>query len=181
MTPQPPGSFPDTCPEDSSLILEWEASLDSLGQELPSQDTASQELLSLIQLFRKLSIHMLAELEKVTQKLKPDLLELALLTCEKFLYKKLEQPQELSLLLSAALKRFSSVRSLSPLKIFLHPEDLKHLHAWMSCHDLPLIKHAEFLPDTTCKKASYKIETPEGILRQDIGEELDHLLSVLTT
>ncbi|WP_236558925.1 flagellar biosynthesis protein [Chlamydia sp. 17-3921] len=150
--------------------------------EVPLNDNkASQELLSLVQLFRKLSIHMLAEVEKVTQKLKPDLLELALLTCEKFLSKKLENPQELSLLLSAAVKRLSSLRSLSSLKIFLHPEDLQNLHTWMSTHEIPLIKHAEFLPDTTCKRACYKIEIPEGILRQDIGEELDHLLSVLMT
>ena len=42
------------------------------------------------------------------------------------------------------------------------------------------LKNIEFIADPLCKKASYKMELPFGILRQDIGEELSHLLSVLT-
>nr|WP_197481304.1 flagellar biosynthesis protein [Candidatus Chlamydia sanziniae] len=148
--------------------------------EVEGYNKAFQELHSLIQIFRKLSVHMLAEVEKTVQQLKPDLLELTLLICEKFLYKKLENPEELALLLAAAVERYSSQRSLSPLKIFLHPEDLQKLKDWMATHELFIIKHAEFFPDISCKQAEYKMEIPQGIFRQEIGEELDHLLSLLT-
>ncbi|SYX09367.1 flagellar assembly protein H,flagellar assembly protein FliH [Chlamydia poikilotherma] len=178
---QSPGSLSDTgdSPERNK---DWDEGFSqgfSEG-ETSGYDKAFQELLSLIQIFRKLSIRMLSEIEKVPQQLKPDLVELAILTCEKFLYKKLDNVEELALLISSALQQHTSLRSLSPIKIFLHPEDHKKLNDWIATHEVPMIKHAEFLPDTSCKKSSYKMEVPSGILRQEIGEELDHLLSVLT-
>ncbi|CED80920.1 type III secretory flagellar biosynthesis [Chlamydia abortus] len=176
-----PGSLSDT--EDSpEKTTDWDAGFSqgfSEG-EASGYDKAFQELLSLIQIFRKLSIRMLSEIEKIPQQLKPDLVELAILTCEKFLYKKLDNVEELALLISSALQQHTSLRSLSPVKIFLHPEDHKKLNDWIATHEIPMIKHAEFLPDISCKKSSYKMEVPSGILRQEIGEELDHLLSVLT-
>jgi len=175
-TPQSPGSLSQSHlphPHDP-----WDTEPTSLPED--PNDKASQELHSLVHLFRKLSIHLLSEVEKTVQQLKPDLLELALLICEKFLYKKLENPQELALLLSTALQRHTTLRSLTPIKVFLHPEDLKTLTDWISTHELPMIKHAEFFPDTSCRRSGFKIETPNGILRQEISEELDHLLSVLT-
>lgn len=149
--------------------------------EAAGYDRAYQELASLIQIFRKLSLRMLLEIEKLPQQLKTELLELSLLTCEKFLYRKLDNAEELALLLSSALQQHTSLRSVSPVKIFLNPHDHKKLHDWIASHDIPLIKYAEFLPDESCNTSGYRMETPSGILRQDIGEELDHLLSVLTT
>ena len=140
----------------------------------------SHELLSLVQVFRKLSIHLLSEIEKVSQKIKPDLLEIAGLVCEKFLYRKLACTEELALLISAALKHHLATCAHSSIKIGLHPEDLSNLSQWLMLNDVPLLKNIEFIADPLCKKASYKMELPFGILRQDIGEELSHLLSVLT-
>ncbi|ATW20427.1 flagellar biosynthesis protein [Chlamydia trachomatis] len=144
------------------------------------QEALSHELLALIQVFRKLSVHLLSEIEKLSQKLKPELLELAVLVCEKFLYRKLACTEELALLISAALQHHLATYAVSPIKIGLHPEDLSNLSKWLILHDVPLLKNIEFIADPLCKKASYKIELPSGILRQDIGEELSHLLSVLT-
>ncbi|WP_348664142.1 flagellar biosynthesis protein [Chlamydia vaughanii] len=178
---QSPGSLSDT--EDIPVQNKtWEEGFSHgfAEGETSGYDKAFQELLSLIQIFRKLSIRMLSEIEKLPQQLKSELVELSILTCEKFLYKKLDNIEELALLLSSALQQHTSLRSLSPVKIFLNPEDHKKLNEWIATHDIPMIKHAEFLPDISCKKSSYKMEVPSGILRQEIGEELDHLLSVLT-
>ncbi|SPN73971.1 Flagellar assembly protein FliH [Chlamydia serpentis] len=177
-TPQSPGSLSQSHLADPSSS--WDKEPQDTLLEHPINDQACQELYSLVNLFRKLSIHMLAEVEKTVHQLKPDLLEIALLICEKFLYKKLENPEELTLLISTALQRHTALRALTPIKVFLHPEDLKMLKEWIATHEFPMIKHAEFLSDPCCKQGGFKIETPEGIFRQEIGEELDHLLSVLT-
>ena len=152
----------------------------STENSLLEEEALSHELLSLVQVFRKLSIHLLSEIEKVSQKIKPDLLEIAVLVCEKFLYRKLACTEELALLISAALKHHLATCAHSSLKIGLHPEDLSNLSQWLMLNDVPLLKNIEFIADPLCKKASYKMELPFGILRQDIGEELSHLLSVLT-
>ncbi|EPP34753.1 putative type III secretory flagellar biosynthesis [Chlamydia ibidis] len=180
-TSQPPGSLSDT--QDSPKSKDWDDGFSQgfLEGSISGHEEAFQELLSLIQIFRKLSIHMLSEIEKITHHLKPDLLELAILTCEKFLYRKLDDTEELSLLLSAALQQHTTLQSLSPIKVFLHPDDHQKLSDWMVTHEFPMIKHVEFLSDISCKKSSYKLVLPSGVLRQEIGEELDHLLSVLTT
>ena len=152
----------------------------STENSLLEEEALSHELLSLVQVFRKLSIHLLSEIEKVSQKIKPDLLEIAVLVCEKFLYRKLACTEELALLISAALKHHLATCAHSSIKIGLHPEDLSNLSQWLMLNDVPLLKNIEFIADPLCKKASYKMELPFGILRQDIGEELSHLLSVLT-
>ncbi|VVT43130.1 hypothetical protein BOKEGFJH_00664 [Chlamydia avium] len=168
--------------ENTSTDSHWEKDFHEAFPEGESSDhnKSPQELLSLIQIFRKLSLHMLAEIEKIPKQLKTELIELAILTCEKFLYRKLDNSEELALLISSALQQHITLKSLSPVKIFLHPDDHKKLIDWLATHEIPIIKHAEFLPDMSCKKSGYKIEIPSGILRQEIGEELDHLLSVLT-
>ncbi|AID37641.1 putative type III secretory flagellar biosynthesis [Chlamydia muridarum] len=147
---------------------------------LLEQEALSHDLHSLIQVFRKLSVHLLSEVEKLSQKLKPELLEIAVLVCEKFLYRKLACTEELALLISAALQHHLATYAVSPIKIGLHPEDFSNLSKWLILNDVPLLKNVEFIADPLCKRASYKIELPSGILRQDIGEELSHLLSVLT-
>ncbi|MBQ8498787.1 flagellar biosynthesis protein [Chlamydia sp.] len=150
-----------------------------MESSLFEQRELSHELLSLIQIFRKLSNHLLSEMEKLSQRLKPELLEIAILVCEKFLYKKLACADELSLLISAALQHHLAAHAITPIKIGLHPEDFSTLTKWLMLNDVPLLKHVEFFADPLCKKAGYKMELPSGILRQDIGEELSHLLSVL--
>ena len=96
------------------------------------------------------------------------------------MYRKLACTEELALLISAALKHHLATCAHSSIKIGLHPEDLSNLSQWLMLNDVPLLKNIEFIADPLCKKASYKMELPFGILRQDIGEELSHLLSVLT-
>ena len=169
------GSLANT--ENTSQKSPWE---DDFPEGEVVDYNSPEELVSLIQIFRKLSLHMLAEIEKIPQQLKIELIELAILTCEKFLYRKLDNSEELALLISSALQHHITLKSLSPIKIFLHPEDYKKLTDWLTKQEIPLIKQAEFLPDISCKKSGYKMETPSGILRQEIGEELEHLLSVLT-
>lgn len=144
-------------------------------------EQAVQELISLTQILRKLSVHMLSEIEKISQRLKPELIELAMLTCEKYLYKKLDNIEEFSLLISAALQHHQTMYALTPTHIYLHPDDYQKLLYWMSTHDLPMIKNIEFIADPSCKKSSYKMKTSIGNIKQEIEEELDHLLSVLNS
>lgn len=146
---------------------------------LVGYEKAMQEVASLMQILRKLSARMLSETEKMSHKLKEDLVELAVLTCEKFLYRKLDDAEELTLLISAALQHHRVTYAYTPSKVYLHPEDYQKLNYWISTHDFPVIKNIEFIADTSCPKSGYKLETPSGSVRQDVREELDHLLSVL--
>lgn len=166
---------------DSGKELDWEV---KLNEELNNKSSteyeqATQELISLTQILRKLSVHMLSEIEKLSQKLKPELIELAMLTCEKYLYKKLDNIEEFALLISAALQHHKTSYAFTPTHVCLHPDDYQKLFYWMSTHDIPTIKNIEFIADPSCKKGGYTLKTPTGNIKQEIEEDLEHLLSVL--
>ncbi|WP_213358296.1 hypothetical protein [Chlamydiifrater phoenicopteri] len=182
----------DACQQDSDtslipntprqILSSSESPSNAEHSPITKENTKEEELLALTKLLGKLTTHMICSTNSLIEKLKPELVKLAILVCEKFLRKKLEKPEELQLLLISILNNFSSKNKKSSIIISLSPKDYSSLSKWLETQGrLKELQGVSFSSDASLPDQSCKISMGSLLLYQNLSEELDNLLTLLNS
>ncbi|WP_213318031.1 FliH/SctL family protein [Chlamydiifrater volucris] len=182
----------NVCQQENKFSLIPETSQKLLPSvQTPSEEDVSSktrghakadELLALTKLLGKLTTHMIDSTNSLVEKLKPELIKLSILVCEKFLRRKLEKPEELQLLLTSILNNFSSKSKNSPVIISLSPKDYSLISKWIETRGhLKELQGITFSSDPSIPEQACKISMGSLLLYQNLSEELDNLLTLLNS
>ncbi len=134
-------------------------------------ERASGEIKELLSLVQTLAQKLLEHTRNVVEHLKPEVIELTIVLCEKVIRKELESPQMLIHLIHSLLSSAPDLNQ-NEVKIRLSPEDFNMLEAFAQNKDL---KGLNFQSDSLMMRGDCRIETESGLINYSIARELDFL------
>ncbi|MDF2577050.1 MAG: fliH [Chlamydiales bacterium] len=139
-------------------------------------DKTIQELEELFSLFKNLNHKLERERFELTDKLRPDLINLATSICEKVLKRDLAQESSMVQLIDSLLLQHQRLIKEAPLTIVLPSEEATTIRNWLEKQhydsNSQLMDKVQFQPDERMIKGNCRIEFPMGIIHFDIERQL---------
>ncbi len=132
---------------------------------------------SFITLLQSIARRLLEQKEQIFSQLKPELINLAMIICEKIIRKELSSPMTLVKLIDSELSSMSIHLQEESVSIVLSPDDLILLEKHLSkiFYDKREIKKLHFVSDPHLLRGDFRIETAKSLLNCSIQRELEDL------
>lgn len=115
--------------------------------------------------------------EEIFEQVKPDIVKLCLILCEKLLQKELKDPLAFASLIDKLLQQVKSIIKDVPVDVVVAPEDLEMLKNNMEAigETGEALKQIHFIAETTMERGNCRLETSLGMLNFNIQRVLKDL------
>lgn len=142
-------------------------------------EKAQEEQGALLHLLGAISEKFLEQKKQLLEKLKPEMIELAIACSERVVRVELSQREKLVKLIDSLLELNVAFFEGEVVKIYLCPEDLVMIEASLTHQHSAKkeIKSLKFVSDSLMKRGDFRIETKQSLLNFNLSRELEDLRS----